>query len=316
MSQPEPIRAVMVVGIGGIGGVIGARLALRPPAAGGHLTFIARGAHLEAIRSAGLRLIRPDRSTVTARPQLATDRLEEAPAPDLAVLCVKSYDLDAVADRLAAVLQPSTVVLPLLNGADIRERLRGRLRLGIVPPACIYVSARRAGPGTVEHIGGAGEIHLGPDPEVPAWDGGELRALLEEAGIPFQWHQDPTVAIWVKYMFIAPFALVTAAHGADFGRLLSSPELNAQIRAVMEEIRRIAQARGIGLPQDIVESTLRTAAGFPPETRTSYQRDIESRAPADEGDLYGGTILRLGAAQGVPTPVSAELAAAIARLRA
>jgi 2-dehydropantoate 2-reductase len=316
MSQPEPIRAVMVVGIGGIGGVIGARLALRPPAAGGHLTFIARGAHLEAIRSAGLRLIRPDRSTVTARPQLATDRLEEAPAPDLAVLCVKSYDLDAVADRLAAVLQPSTVVLPLLNGADIRERLRGRLRLGIVPPACIYVSARRAGPGTVEHIGGAGEIHLGPDPEVPAWDGGELRALLEEAGIPFQWHQDPTVAIWVKYMFIAPFALVTAAHGADFGRLLSSPELNAQTRAVMEEIRRIAQARGIGLPQDIVESTLRTAAGFPPETRTSYQRDIESRAPADEGDLYGGTILRLGAAQGVPTPVSAELAAAIARLRA
>jgi 2-dehydropantoate 2-reductase len=316
MSQPGPIRAVMVVGIGGIGGVIGARLALRPPAAGGHLTFIARGAHLEAIRSAGLRLIRPDRSTVTARPQLATDRLEEAPAPDLAVLCVKSYDLDAVADRLAAVLQPSTVVLPLLNGADIRERLRGRLRLGIVPPACIYVSARRAGPGTVEHIGGAGEIHLGPDPEVPAWDGGELRALLEEAGIPFQWHQDPTVAIWVKYMFIAPFALVTAAHGADFGRLLSSPELNAQTRAVMEEIRRIAQARGIGLPQDIVESTLRTAAGFPPETRTSYQRDIESRAPADEGDLYGGTILRLGAAQGVPTPVSAELAAAIARLRA
>jgi 2-dehydropantoate 2-reductase len=316
MSQPGPIRAVMVVGIGGIGGVIGARLALRPPAAGGHLTFIARGAHLEAIRSAGLRLIRPDRSTVTARPQLATDRLEEAPAPDLAVLCVKSYDLDAVADRLAAALQPSTVVLPLLNGADIRERLRGRLRLGIVPPACIYVSARRAGPGTVEHIGGAGEIHLGPDPEVPAWDGGELRALLEEAGIPFQWHQDPTVAIWVKYMFIAPFALVTAAHGADFGRLLSSPELNAQTRAVMEEIRRIAQARGIGLPQDIVESTLRTAAGFPPETRTSYQRDIESRAPADEGDLYGGTILRLGAAQGVPTPVSAELAAAIARLRA
>jgi 2-dehydropantoate 2-reductase len=316
MSQSGPIRAVMVVGIGGIGGVIGARLALRPPAAGGHLTFIARGAHLEAIRSSGLRLIRPDQSTVVARPQLATDRLEQAPAPDLAVLCVKSYDLDAVADRLAAVLQPSTVVLPLLNGADIRERLRGRLRLGIIPPACIYVSARRAGPGTVEHIGGAGEIHLGPDPEAPAWDGGELRGLLKEAGIPFQWHQDPTVAIWVKYMFIAPFALVTAAHGADFGRLLSSPELNAQTRAVMEEIRRIAQARGIGLPQDIVESTLRTAAGFPPETRTSYQRDIESRAPADEGDLYGGTILRLGAAHGVPTPVSAELAAAIARLRA
>jgi len=314
--QSAPIQAVTVVGIGGIGGLIGARLALRPPGDGRHLTFVARGPHLAAIRSGGLRLIRPDGSVALARPDLATDRLEEAPAPDLAVLCVKSYDLDKAADQLAAVLRPSTVVLPLLNGADIRERLRARLRIGIVPPACIYVSARRAGAGTVEHIGGAGKIHLGPDPQVPAWDGSELRAVLEVAGIPYQWHEDPTVAIWVKYMFIAPLALVTAAHGADFGRVLSDPQLNAQARAVMEEIRRIADARGVALPADIVESTLRTAGSFPPETRTSYQRDIESRARADEGDLYGGAILRLGAAHGVPTPVSAELSAAIARLRA
>jgi 2-dehydropantoate 2-reductase len=251
-----------------------------------------------------------------ARPDLATDRIEEAPSPDLVVLCVKSYDLDAVADRLAAVLRPSAVVLSLLNGADIRERLRARLRTGIVPPACIYVSARRREPGAVEHVGGAGLIHLGPDPDVPDWDGAELRAVLEEAGIPFRWHPEATVAIWIKYMFIAPFALVTAAHGADFGRVLSEPRLTARALAVMEEIRRIAEARGIRLPADIVESTLRTAAGFPPETRTSYQRDIEGRAPADEGDLYGGTILRLGAVHGVPTPVSAELAASIARLKA
>jgi 2-dehydropantoate 2-reductase len=316
MNQSAPIRAITVVGIGGIGGVIGARLALRTPGSGRHLAFVARGPHLAAIRSGGLRLIRPDGTAVLVRPDLATDRPEEAPAPDLAVLCVKSYDLDAAADRLAGVLQPSTVVLPLLNGADIRERLRARLRLGIVPPACIYVSARRREPGTVEHLGGAGMIHLGPDPEVPAWDGGELRAVLQEAGIPFQWHLDATVAIWIKYMFIAPLALVTAAHGADFGQVLSSPRLNAQARGVMEEIRKIAKARGIALPADIVESTLRTAGGFPPETRTSYQRDIEGRVPADEGDLYGGTILRLGALHGVPTPVSAELSAAIARLRA
>jgi 2-dehydropantoate 2-reductase len=315
MSGSTPIREVAVVGIGGIGGVIGARLALRLPAAGRRVTFVARGPHLAAIRAGGLRLLQPDGSTVVARPDLATDRLEQAPAPDLAVLCMKSYDLDAVARRLAAVLRPSSIVLPLLNGADIRERLRARLPLGIVPPACIYVSARRAGPGTVEHIGGAGQIHLGPDPQVPAWDGAELRAALEEAGIPFQWHENPAIAIWVKYMFIAPFALVTAAHGTDFGRVLSDPRLNAQARGVMEEIRGIAQARGVALPEDVVESTLRTAAGFPPETRTSYQRDIESRAPADEGDLYGGAILRLGATHGVPTPVSAELAAAIERLR-
>ena len=314
--REAPIREITVIGIGGIGGLTGSRLALRLPATGRRVTFIARGPHLAAIRAVGLRLIRPDGSSLQVRPDLATDSLEQAPAPDLAVLCVKSYDLEQVAERLAAVIKPDTVVLPLLNGADIRERLRARLRRGIVPPACIYVSARRRVPGTVEHVGGAGKIHLGPDPEAPAWRGEELRAVLEQAEIPYQWHEDPAVAIWSKYLFIASLALVTAAHGADFGRVLATPGLAAQARDVMEEIRRIAAARGVALPADIVESTLATTGGFPPETRTSYQRDIESRAPADEGDLYGGTILRLGAAHGVATPVSAELAAAIARLRA
>jgi 2-dehydropantoate 2-reductase len=168
----------------------------------------------------------------------------------------------------------------------------------------------------VEHVGGAGKIHLGPDPEAPAWRGAELRAVLERAEIPYQWHEDPAAAIWSKYLFIASLALVTAAHGADFGQVLGTPRLAAQARGVMEEIRRIAAARGVVLPADITESTLATTGSYPPETRTSYQRDIESRAPADEGDLYGGTILRLGGAHGVATPVSAELAAAIARLRA
>jgi 2-dehydropantoate 2-reductase len=315
MSE-APIREVMVIGIGGIGGVIGSRLALGLPASGRRVTFIARGPHLEAIRAAGLRLIRPDGTAVQVRPELATDSLQQAPAPDLALLCVKSYDLEQVAGRLAEVSKPETVVLPLLNGADIRERLRARLRRGIVPPACIYISARRREPGTVEHVGGAGKIHLGPDPEAPAWRGAELRAVLEQAGIPYQWHEDPAAAIWSKYLFIASLALVTAAHDADFGQVLGTPRLAAQARGVMEEIRRIAAARGVVLPADIAESTLATTGSFPPETRTSYQRDIESRAPADEGDLYGGTILRLGAAHGVATPVSAELAAAIARLRA
>jgi 2-dehydropantoate 2-reductase len=314
MAESGPIRAITVVGIGGIGGVIGARLALRP--GGRRVTFVARGPHLAAIRAGGLRLIQPDGAVSLVRPDLATDRLEEAPRPDLVVVCVKSYDLDAAAARLAEVVRPSTVVLSLLNGADIRERLRLRLRRGIVPPACIYISARRREPGTVEHVGGAGLIHFGPDPDHPAWRGEELRAVLGEAQIAFQWHDDPTAAVWAKYMFIAPLALVTAARGADFGRVLSDPALNAQVREVMEEIRRIAAAAGITLPADIADTSLRAAATFPPETRTSYQRDIESRAPVDEGDLYGGTILRLGARYGVPTPASSELSAAIARLKA
>jgi len=314
VAGTSSLRAVTVVGIGGIGGVIGARLALRPRGADRRqVAFVARGPHLAAIRAGGLRLVRPDGSVVLARPDLATDRFEDVPPPDLVVVCVKSYDLDAVASRLAGIVRPTTVVLPLLNGADIRERLRAQLRQGVVPPACIYISARLREPGTVEHLGGAGLLHFGPDPERRSWDGEELRALLGEAGIPFQWHEQPAVAVWTKYVFIASLALVTAAHGADFGRVLSDPALSARARAVMEEIRCLAAAAGVTLPADVADGALRAAGAFPPQTRTSYQRDIENRAPADEGDLFGGTILRLGERYGVPTPASAELAAAIAR---
>lgn len=313
MSQP--IREIMVIGIGGIGGVVGARLSRAAALGGRRITFVARGPHLQAIRSGGLRLIRPGGEALVVHPDLATDSVEEAPRPDLAVICVKSYDLQGLADRLAPRVGDSTVVLPLLNGADIRERLRERIAGGILPPACIYVSARRGEPGVVEHVGGPGLVHLGPDPVRPEWRGLELLELFRQAEVPFQWHEQPTVAVWTKYLFIASFALVTAAHRADFGRVLSDPALSAQARQVMEEICAVARARGIDLPKDAIPKTFAAAASFPPQTRTSYQRDIEGRSPADEGDLYAGTILPLGRSCGVPTPVSAELAAAIQRLK-
>ena len=247
-----------MIGIGGIGGVIGSRLALRLPATGRQVTFIARGPHLAAIRAAGLRLIRPDGTAVLVRPDLATDSLEQAPAPDLAVLCVKSYDLEQVAERLAAVIKPDTVVLPLLNGADIRERLRARLRRGIVPPACIYVSARRREPGTVEHVGGAGKIHLGPDPEAPAWSGARSCArCCERGGNPVPVARGPRP--WpsgASTCSSPPWPWSPPPMGRISARCWPTRRLAAQARGVMEEIRRIAAARGVALPADIVESTL------------------------------------------------------------
>ncbi len=313
MAGLEAIGNIMVVGMGGIGGLMGARLAAGRVAGRRHLTFIARGAGLAAIRAGGLRLIAPDGSSARVEPDLATDRLEEAPAPDLVFVCVKGYDLPEAARRLAGIVRDTTAIVPLLNGADIHERIRSRVERGAVLPACIYVSSRVREPGTVEHVGGAGLIHLGPDPARPGYGPGELPDLLEGCGIPFRWHDDPVPAVWTKYVFIAAFGLVTAAHRVSFGEVLAGPEMRRQARAVMEEIVRLAAAGGVALPADVVDSALQAASSFPPETRTSYQRDIEARSARNEGDLFGGTILRLGRERGVPTPVTAELAAAIDR---
>lgn len=331
------IRTITVVGLGGIGGFIAGHLAdargaeareaggpgrAEPPGAPAaeprpadrpHLTFLARGAHLAAIRAEGLLLESPDGLSRRVRPDLATDRFDDIPAPDLVFVCVKAPSLPAVARGLAPIARDRTVILPLLNGADIYERVRAEMAGSVVLPACIYVSARLRGPGAVEHLSGPGMIHLGPDPRRPGHDPAGLLDLLAQAGVPFRWHPDPAPAIWTKYVFIASFALVTAAHRVSFGPLLASPALRAQAQAVMEEIARLAGARGVALPPDVVERSLAAAAAFPPDTRTSYQRDIEARAAADEGDLFAGTILRLGREHGVPTPATAALAAAIER---
>jgi 2-dehydropantoate 2-reductase len=327
------IRTITVVGLGGIGGFIAGHLAGareaggpgQPEAPSGvpaadprtadrpHLTFLARGAHLAAIRSEGLRLESPGEGSRRVRPDLATDRFDDIPTPDLVFVCVKAPGLPAVARGLAGVVQDQTAIVPLLNGADIYERIRAELAGSVVLPACIYVSARIRGPGVVEHLSGPGMIHLGPDPRRPGHDPAGLLDLLAQAGVPFRWHPDPAPAVWTKYVFIASFALVTAAHRVSFGPLLASPALRAQAQAVMEEIVRLAGARGVALPPDVVERSLAAAAAFPPDTRTSYQRDIEARAAANEGDLFAGTILRLGREYGVATPATAALAAAIER---
>ncbi len=325
--EKESIRNIWVFGIGGVGGVTAARLGKaieagageHPEAAGRRtLSLVARGRHLEAIRSQGLQLQQPDGSRISIMPDSASDRAAELPDPDLVFLCVKGYSLSEAATEMAGRVSPETVIVPLLNGADIHERLRTGLArpdagLPVILPACIYVSARIESPGVIRHVGGAGMVHLGPDPMHPDYDPAELLALMDAAGIPYRWYDNPAPAIWTKYVFIAAFGLVTAASGASFGPLLADPDLSGRVRGVIREISRIAGAKGIPLPPDVEEQAFTTARAFPPETRTSFQADVESGSGRTETDLFGGTILRLGRELGIDTPVTAELQATLSK---
>jgi 2-dehydropantoate 2-reductase len=270
------------------------------------VSFLSRGPHLQAIRERGLRLLTEEGGELLCRPGLVTDDLAETPQPDLCLLCVKAYDLAEVLERLAPRLREGTAIIPLLNGVDIYDRVVRACPQAVVLPACAYVSVNIEAPGIVRQRGQEGTILLGPDPRRRGHDASAVRALLAEAQIRHTWSEDPCPGIWQKFLFIAAFGLVTAWSRKSLGEVLADRELTALVREIMAEILAIARAGSVRLPADAADQALEKARSFPAETRTSYQRDVEA-GRRNEGELFGGTILRLGSELGIPVAVTRRL---------
>jgi 2-dehydropantoate 2-reductase len=298
------IKDIVVFGIGGIGGFLGAHLADACEGSNRTLTFVARGAHLAAIQRNGLRFRDPAGDERIVRPTRAVATLTDADPADVVFICVKGYGLTAACEAIRPVVGPDTVVVPLLNGADIHERVRAVISSGTVLPAAIYISSAIDEAGTVHHRGGAGNIVVGPEPGDTEFDPAPLLELLDEAEIPHEWFADALPAIWTKFLFIASFGLTTALSNKPLGGVVADPELAETTRAIQREIVELARARGIALPGDAAEDAFRKGSVFPPETTTSFQRDVARAGAPNEGDLFGGTIIALGRELGVPVPVA------------
>jgi len=305
-NEHARISNIITVGIGGVGGYFGGLLARHYRGSKVTTTFIARGAQLRTIRENGLVLNTAEQGGLVCRPDQATDAIEQLDAPDLCLVCVKGYDLDDVSRQLAPLVTAATVLMPLLNGVDIRERVRRHVKTGIVLPACVYVSASIDRPGVVTQKGMAGLLICGRDPDHPEYDPSDVVSFIEQGGISVRYAEDAYPAIWEKYLFIASFGLVTAWADQPFGAVLQDTELHGLVRTIMGEIQALAARRGIGFPEGIIEGSIRKAENFPSETKTSYQRDVE-KGTRNEGDLFGGTIVRLGKELDVPTPVTQRL---------
>jgi 2-dehydropantoate 2-reductase len=301
------IQDIWIYGVGGVGGYFGGKIAYGAtvhPESAPKVYFVARGDHLLAIRRRGLTLNTAERDGIICVPYHITDRPETLPAPDLCLLCVKSYDLDSALHSLSTKIQDKTIIIPLLNGVDISERVRKVLGRGIVLPACAYVGTHIEEAGVVTQKGAPGIILCGKDPAFPDFNPRPLIAFFDKADIKFTWIDDPFPAIWEKFIFIAAFGLVTANSEKTLGAVTADPGLLGLVENIMSEIAAIAKKKGVSLPQGVIESSIGKANGFPFETKTSYQRDVEAKGRLNEGDLFGGTIIRMGKELGVPTPVT------------
>jgi 2-dehydropantoate 2-reductase len=291
-----------IIGIGGVGGYYGGKLAMKYAGTGEHEeVFYARGAHLAAIRKDGLKLLTVD-GEYAAMPTLATDNPAEMGKLDLAIVCTKSYGLEEAAKAIAGNLSDDSVVLPLLNGVDISERLRAVLPRGVVLYGGVFISSAIQAPGLVKQVGGTGQLFFGPANKADVEKFRPIERLLKEAGIKAELSADALLPLWTKYIFIGPMAGVTSLTGGSFGEVLGNTDDRAMIEGMMREVEAVARKRGVNFPADIVQSSLGKASAFAPATKTSMQLDYE-RGNRTELDIFIAYMVKAGKELGVPVPL-------------
>jgi 2-dehydropantoate 2-reductase len=290
-----------IIGIGGVGGYYGGRLALKYTGRSEHeVIFFARGAHLAAIRKDGLRLVTVDAEYVV-RPTQATDNPGEMGRLDLALFCTKSYGLEDAARAVSRNLDYDSVVLPLLNGVDITDRLRAVLPQATVLYGGVFISCAIQGPGLVKQAGGTGQLFFGPDNPADVEKYRPIEALLQAAGIKAELSADALLPLWTKYIFIGPMAGVTSMTGKPFGEVLAGAAERAMVEGMMKEVEAVARKKGVNFPADIVQSSLGKAAAFAPTTKTSMQLDYERGNPT-ELDIFIAYMVKAGKELGIPVP--------------
>jgi 2-dehydropantoate 2-reductase len=288
---------IAIVGVGGVGGYFGARLAQ----AGAAVTFVARGATLHALRTAGLSIesINGDAHLPQVR---ATDIIAEVGPVDMVLVTVKSWQVPEVAPTLAPLLGPTTGVLPLLNGVEAADQLAAALGTAHVLDGVCYISAFIDAPGRIKHVAIPPRIVFGERDNRASPRVAQLSALLHEAGVIAEVPPDIAAAIWSKFVFITATSGLGAVTRAPMGLLRDHPTTGPLFEQAMRETLAVGQARGVAIGEPAIEAALATLRSLPYGTTASMQRDIMAGRPS-ELEAQNGAVVRLGEAAGVATPL-------------
>jgi len=288
---------IAVVGVGGVGGYFGGRLAQ----AGADVIFIARGDNLAALREQGLRIESIIGDAFVA-PVQATDDPAQAGPVDMVLVATKTWQLDEAIDLMRPLIGPETGVVPLLNGVEASDRLAAALGESHALNGICYIFVARVAPGVVRHSGIHPLIIFGERDNRRTARVEALREWLERAGVRVTVPPDIDAEVWRKFVFGATTSGLGAVTRAPMGLLRELPETRPLFIQGMREIVAVAQACGVALGEEAVTAALAQLDALPYETTASMQRDIMAGRPS-ELEAQNGAVARLGAAAGVPTPL-------------
>jgi 2-dehydropantoate 2-reductase len=300
---------IAIVGAGAVGGYFGARLAH----AGQDVAFLARGAHLDAIRASGLQVVSPALGDFTVRVRAEGDPAAVGPV-DLVLFAVKAYDNATAIPQLVPLVGPATAVLTLQNGIDSTAQLADAIGPERVLGGTTYVATALVAPGRIVQTGVHRSIifgeAFGERREISARVR-DIAAVMGPAGIDVTPVADARVPIWDKFVYLAPFSGFTGAARLPIGPLWRQPHVREMFYAAAREVAAIAAAEGVAISPDRFTTLDEYMTAIPPASRSSLLIDLE-QGKRIEVDALQGAAVRRARAHGIPVPILETLYAVLA----
>ncbi len=296
---------IAVMGAGALGCYFGGRLA----AAGGDVSFIARGAHLEALQRDGLRVESPLGDFHLPDVRASDDPGAFGPV-DLVLFLVKLYDTEAAAQAMMPMLGPETSVFSFQNGVNSSQRIGAIAGPERVVNGIALIPADVRSPGVISHNGPFARLVFGEkdgheSPRCKAFE-----SALHEAGVDAAIVDDIQVKIWEKFIMLSALSAMTALTRLPIGKILEDAACAQLFRAAIDETSAVGRVICPDLTADASARALEFANRLPPGGRASMLDDLE-RGKRLELDDLSGEVVRLGAAHGVPTPTHKFVAQAL-----
>ena len=289
---------IAVYGAGGVGGYLGGRLAQ----SGEEVVLIARGEHLHAIQTHGLK-VESIVGDFMLKPALATENPDEVGVVDAVILGVKAWQVTEAAEAMRPLFCPETFVVPVQNGVEAPSQLSAVLGTQHVVGGMCRITSFIARPGHIKHLYG-GRMTIGELDSYPSERTESLRRALEQAGVTAETVTNVSTSLWMKFLFMAPWSGLGAVTRAPAGVWRSVPETRRMVEQIMEEVQAVARASHIVLPEDAIRTSIGVLDRLPPNVTASMQRDFMEGRPS-ELEYQNGAVVRLGRENSVDTPVNA-----------
>lgn len=296
---------IAIMAAGGVGGYFGARMA----AAGHDIHFLARGAHLKAIRDKGLRVDSANGNIHLKDAQVTDDPAEIGPV-DAVLFAVKLWDTDTAAEACKPLLGPNTFVVPFQNGVGSMDALTRHLGAERTCGGVAHIAAVIGEPGVIKHTGTMARLTVGErDGSVtPRME--KLKAAFADGGFDHAVSTDISRAIWEKFIFLSSLSGLTSLCRQPVGPIREDPDSRALFEAAIHETAAVGRAEGVNLPDHTEAKTISFLDGLPPVMKASMLHDLEAGRRL-ELPWLSGEVVRLGRKHGIATPVHAAVLGAL-----
>lgn len=298
-------KKIAVVGVGGVGGYLAGMLIRKYP----QVTLVARGERGKSIREKGLLLHSDYHGEIAVRPEKAVERTELLEPQDFIFICVKNYSLEQACKELEGAVTDSTVIIPVMNGADPGECTRKWIKKGTVVDSLIYIVAFANPDFSVTQQGDFANLRIG------IMDADEkekekilaVSELLKGADIDHKVSEDIESDIWKKYILNCAYNVLTAFYDNTIGQLRDDPKKDKEYEQLVYEAYEVARKKGVHVKKEEADAIVRRfREELEDDATSSLQRDVNAGRPT-ELETFSGYLVREARRLGVEVPISEQM---------